>query len=164
MADGMIEPYWISQAPGEFLIYLWFMGLVHAVVVEAVLLFATPLFFVRRRAYLVFVRGFFVFNILLLCVSVMLNALWSCTIWGNLYFSTDYVVDFIPVWPITQHRIDFAFNDTPGQILHGLSIWHVRAVWLAFAFAAWAVTAFLYSRIRRIWNKGTLNKTAAIRE
>lgn len=153
-----MESYSIADAPGEILLYIGFMGLFHAAIVIAGLLLALPLLLGRKRRYLVFVRGFFVFNALLLVVSAMLNALWSCTIWGSLYFSTDYVVDFSPFWPITKHLIDMPFGDMTGRIFLGLNIRHVQAVWFAFAFAAWTTAVFLYSRFRRFWTKRNLEQ------
>jgi hypothetical protein len=149
----MIEPYPIIEAPLEALLYAGFFGLVHAAIAGAGLVIGTPLLRYGWRRYLSFARAFVVFNICLLVTSSIMNAIWSCTIWGRVYFSTDYVVDFNPLYPISQAWIEVPFGDVKGKIFPGFSIAHVRAAWFAFAFAAWAGSIFLYSRTRRLWIK-----------
>src|SRR5690606_17432133 len=97
-----------------------------------------------------FARGFAVFNLLFVVVCAFFNLLWSYTVWGRVYFSTDYVTDFSPFWPITQRYIELPFGEMTGAIFPGFSIWHVHVIWFLFAFAAWCVTCFLSSRIRRV--------------
>jgi hypothetical protein len=158
----MIESYPMSAAPIEAFGYFVVMGFFHLAVMIAVLLLAVPLLFVSRRMYFVYTRGFCVFNVLLLVLSSILNGVWSCAIWGNIYFSTDYVIDFTPFWPITQNLIDMSFGDVSGDIFYGLSILHVQAIWLGFAFAAWAGTVFLYSKTRRLWNMKNIEQKNAV--
>ena len=136
----------------ELLIYFSLMGIVHAAITVAGLAIASPMLFFNATRYLVFARGYIVFNLILVFVCALLNLLWSYAVWGVVYFSTDYVTDFSPFWPITQHMIDSPFCDMTGKIFHGLNILHVQAIWLLFAFTAWASTIFLYSRLRRIWS------------
>ena len=149
----MIEPYSIIESPLEALLYVWFFGLVHACILGAGLVLATPLLFRGWRRYLIFARAFIVLNLLFLVASAVLNAVWSCSIWGRVYFSTDYVVDFNPFYPISQSWIEVPFGNMVGRIFPGFTITHVRAAWFVFSFAAWAGSIFLYSRIRRLWTK-----------
>ncbi len=154
----MIEPFPIIEAPVEALLYVLFFGLVHAAILAAGLVLATPLFRYGWKQYLIFARAFVVFNVCLLVTSAIMNAIWSCTIWGRVYFSTDYVADFNPFYPIGQAYIESSFGDMKGRILSGFSIGYVRAAWFAFAFAAWVGTALLYSGIRRLWTRMTSNR------
>lgn len=147
----MIETYSIIEAPLEALLYASFFGLVHAIIAGAGLVIGIPLLRHGWRRYLIFAGAFVVFNICFLVTSAIMNAIWSCTIWGRVYFSTDYVVDFNPFYPISQAWIEVPFGDVEGKIFPGFSIVHVRAAWFVFAFAAWAGSIFLYSRIRRLW-------------
>jgi hypothetical protein len=85
---------------------------------------------------------------LLLVVGSVANGLWSCLVWGRLYFSTDYVFDFSPFWPITQKVIDAPFGDMCGQ-LFGVSLLQLQLVWLLFAVVTWTATILLYRLISR---------------
>lgn len=82
------------------------------------------------------------FLALLLVVGALVNGLWSCLIWGRLYWSTDYVFDFSPFWPITQSVIDAQFGNLRGA-LFGVTIRELQAVWLLFALVAWGATVGL---------------------
>ena len=145
---SLIHPYSWSEFPAECLIYLWVMGLVHlAVLAIGCLVFAAaatwqPGTFLRRLRRLGLFLG------LLLIVGSISNGLWSCSIWGRLYFSTDYVFDFNPFWPITQKVIDTPFGDMRGQ-LFGVSLFQLQLVWLLFATGTWATTIILFRLICR---------------
>jgi hypothetical protein len=69
-------------------------------------------------------------------------------IFGRLYWSTDYVSDFNPFWPITQAVLDARFGDQVGGLL-GVSLHQLQAIWLLFAVAAWLSGFALYRLIRR---------------
>lgn len=79
---------------------------------------------------------------LLLIVGSLFHLMWSYLIWGRIYFSADYFVDFTPFWPITQARVDMVFGNTRGQLL-GVSLFQLQLVWLFFAAGTWGVTIFL---------------------
>jgi hypothetical protein len=85
---------------------------------------------------------------LLLVVGSIANGLWSCLVWGRFYFSTDYVFDFSPFWPITQKVIDAPFGEMRGQ-LFGVSLFQLQLVWLLFATGTWTVSILLYRLICR---------------
>lgn len=68
--------------------------------------------------------------------------------WGRLYYSTDYVFDFSPVWPITQRIIDMPFGEQRGQ-LFGVTLVQLQLVWLTFALGTWGVTAFFYKAMHQ---------------
>ncbi len=147
----MTDPYPITAIPAEALFYAVYWGLVHAVVAVAVLALATPMLRRGWRRYFTFARAFVTFSICLLLASALANGIWSCAIWGRVYFSTDYFVDFNPFYPISQTWIEIPFGGVKGKIFPGFTITHVRVAWFLFAFASWASAIFLYSRIRRLW-------------
>lgn len=149
----MIEPYPIIEAPIEALLYAMSFGVAHSVIAGIVLVLGTPLLRNGRKRYLTFARAVIVFNICFLLAGAIMNGIWSCSIWGRVYFSTDYVVDFNPFYPISQAWIEIPFGDVEGKIFPGFTITHVRVAWFLFAFASWASAIFLYSRIRRLWTR-----------
>jgi hypothetical protein len=138
-----IQPYPWSEFPMECLMYLLMMGGFHFLVfiVGSGALWVSAVWqrgtFTRRVARLGLFFG------LLLVVGSIANGLWSCLVWGRLYYSTDYVFDFSPFWPITQKVIDAPFGDTRGQLL-GSSLLQLQLVWLLFAGFTWAVAIFFY--------------------
>lgn len=133
--------------------YAMLMGLVHGLVVVGAALLATPVLFVCRRKYWMFLRGFAVFNALLLVCGTVANLLWDRFIFGNVYVSTDYVFDFTPFLPITQAWVDAPWGNQTGAIYQGLNILHVQIIWFAFAFATWMTAIYLYERVRRFWTR-----------
>ncbi len=94
------------------------------------------------------VGRFAVFNALLLVVGALFNGVWSCTIWGRFYYSTDYVFDFTPFWPITQRVIDAPFGNERGQLL-GITLFELQLIWLAFALGTWTIAIFLYKKLKK---------------
>ena len=102
----------------------------------------------QRGTFLRRAGRFGLFVGLLLIVGSLANGLWSCLVWGRLYFSTDYVFDFSPLWPITQKVIDAPFGDMRGQLL-GVSLFQLQLVWLLFAVGTCAITIVLYRLICR---------------
>jgi len=149
----MFEPYPLTSVPIEAFLYTCFFGLIHAAIAGAGLVLGTPILFRGWRRYLTFARAFIVLSICFFITSALINGIWSSTIWGRVYFSTDYVVDFNPFYPISQAWIEIPFGDVEGKILPGFTIFHVRMAWFLFAFASWASAFFLYSRTRRLWTR-----------
>jgi hypothetical protein len=126
--------------------YIFFFGCITLAVLGVLAALLTKqlikqlVIFLRQFARL----GFFL--AVLLIVGSIHNGLWSCLIWGRLYYSTDYWIDFFPFWPITQSVIDAEFGDGPGKLL-GVSLLQLQLVWLLFASSTWIVTIILYRRI-----------------
>lgn len=102
------------------------------------------------------IARFAVFNALLLGVGAIFDGVWSCTIWGRFYDSTDYVFDFTPFWPITQGIIDRPWGNERGQLL-GISLFQLQLIWLVFALGVWTTTIFLYRLAMRKRAATTLN-------
>ena len=138
-----IAPYSWSEFPFECGIYFVFMGVLHlGLFAIGSLIFAV--FAIRQRGrFLRRVDRLGLFLGLLLLVGSVANGLWSCFVWGRLYYSTDYVFDFSSFWPITQWTIDGPFGTERGQLL-GASLFQVQLVWLLFAAGTWTATILLY--------------------
>ncbi|MGI6100599.1 MAG: hypothetical protein GX174_04835 [Lentisphaerae bacterium] len=157
----LVKGAWNMSPDPVFLIlaYGHVMGLFHLALVAVALILALPWRFVSKQKYVIFARGFFVFNATLWLCGMVANLLWDTFIFGRLYTSTDYVFDFFPFFPITQGYIDRPWGDETGQIFHGLNIRHIQLIWLLFACITWLATFFLYSRVPRVWINRTSNIT-----
>ena len=112
--------------------YFALMGVLHLAMFAVGCLILGALAIRQRGTFLRRVGRLGLFLGLLLIVGSIFNGLWSCLIWGRLYFSTDYVFDFSPFWPITQKVIDAPFGDMRGE-LFGVSLFQLQLVWLLFA-------------------------------
>jgi hypothetical protein len=149
-----------SQFPFECLLYLIVAGLLQLIAFGIGCLALAVIQRKQPGTWLRCVGRFGLFLGLLLLVGSLFNGLWSCLVWGRLYYSTDYFVDFAPFWPITQERIDRPFGDLRGQILTG-SLFQLELVWLLFALSTWGVTIYLYRTLHRtISSKKSLEPTS----
>ena len=135
-----------SDFPVECIWYFTVMGVFHIAIFAVEVLVLAALAIKQRRDFIKRVGRFGLFMGLLLIVGSVLNGVWSCAIWGRLYYSTDYVFDFSPFWPITQTRIDARFGDKQGHLI-GVSIFQLQHIWLLFALATWAATISSYRYI-----------------
>lgn len=138
-----IHPYSWSEFPTECLIYLSIMGALHLALFAAGCAVFAVLTIWRRGTFLRRVRRFGLFLGLLLVTGSVANGFWSSLVWGRLYYSTDYVFDFSPFWPITQKLIDAPFGDMRGQLL-GVSLFQLQLVWMLFALATWTLTIVMF--------------------
>jgi hypothetical protein len=143
-----IQPYSWSEFPTECMYYFMLMGLLHLTLFVVGCLVFAVLAIRHRGTFLRRVGRFGLFLGLLLVVGSVANGFWSCLVWGRLYFSTDYVFDFSPFWPITQKLIDAPFGDMHGQLL-GVSLLQLQLVWLLFAAGTWTATIVLYRLVCR---------------
>src|SRR5215471_15531224 len=133
------HPHRWSEFPAECLWYFVPMGVLHLAAFVIGCLVIAGLAIRQRGTFVRRVGRFGLFVGLLLVVGSLASGFWSCLVWGRLYFSTDYVFDFSPFWPITQARIDAPFGNMRGQLL-GTSLFQLQLVWFCFAAATWAVT------------------------
>jgi hypothetical protein len=132
-----------------------------AVMWMAHLLWCVPyywVFILTQKGSLGESRRLALFWILLFFVAVIFNGVWSCSVWGRLYDSTDYVCDFSPFWPITQGVIDAPWGNDHGHLL-GIKLWQLNLVWLVFAAGTWMTTIWLYRMICRRWSFAPKNST-----
>jgi hypothetical protein len=86
---------------------------------------------------------------LLLIIGSLANGLWSCSVWGRLYRSSETVFDFSPFWPITRSGIDSPFDEDMTGQLFGVSIFQLQLFWLLFAAGTWTATIISYLLICR---------------
>jgi hypothetical protein len=144
-------------------LYFALMGALHLAIFAVDCLILGALAVRQRGTFLRRVGRFGLFMGLLLIVGSVFNGVWSCIIWGRLYFSTDYTFDFSPFWPISQKTIDAPFGDMRGE-LFGVSLFQLQLVWLLFASGTWAVAIVLYRLVcrRPPANKSLHAKAAAL--
>lgn len=145
--NPVIHPHSWTEFFVECFFYLVPLGVAH------VLAFIAGSFVIAvfswRQSHILFqrIRRLLMFLALLLLVGSLFNGAWSCVVWGRLYYSTDYVFDFTPFWPITQRVIDMPFGDQRGQ-LFGVTLSQLNLVWFLFALGTWGTTALLYRAVR----------------
>jgi hypothetical protein len=133
----------------ECMIHVLFMGVFYLVVFAAVCIVLAALAVWQRGTFLRRAVHFGLFAILLLTAGALFNGLWSCMVWGRLYFSRDYVLDFSPLWPVSQSVIDAPFGNMRGQLL-GVSLFQLQLVWLFFAAGTWSAAILSYRICRRL--------------
>lgn len=132
----------------ECLLYVLFIG---TVVIILFFIGSILLFLFSRKSVGVLrkrIGHFGLFLLLFLIVGSLVNGVWSCLIYGHIYDSRDYVVDFMPFWPVAMNP------DLPRVEGYGTTLTEVNAIWFAFAIFTWAVTVVLY----RLFLKTLQNK------
>jgi hypothetical protein len=105
--------------------------------------------FYRRGYFWQWTRRWAIFNVCLFITAGLANGLWSCLVFGRLYWSSDYVFDLTPFWPVTQRTIDAPFGDQVGG-LFGISLLHLQALWMLFAICTWVAAFALYRVCRNL--------------
>jgi hypothetical protein len=143
-----LETYTLRDFPLECLYYLIPMSIVHLVVFA---IGCIALAFISERlhaSYRQLCIRWALFSVVFLITASIANGVWSYLIFGRLYFSTDYVFDFSPFWPITQRVIDARFGDQVGQ-LYGITLAQLQIIWFVFALLTWFVAGVIYSILRR---------------
>lgn len=140
-----IETYGPLSYPQECFAYSLFGGTVHVAFFLAGVLVLGALSIIQGGHFLRWQRRWAVFNLSFFVAASLVNGAWSCLVFGRLYWSTDYVSDFLPFWPITQSVLDARFGDQAGGLL-GISLLQLQALWVPFAACAWI---FGYAGYRR---------------
>ena len=138
-----MQPIPWSKFPDECLLYFMLMGVLSLVVFGAVCIVLAAVAVWQRGTVFRRAVHFGLFAILLLTAGSFFNGLWSCMVWGRLYFSTDYLIDFSPFWPVTQRVIEAPFGFMRGRLL-GASLFQVQLIWLVFAAGTWTTAIFFY--------------------
>ena len=128
--------------PQECLYYLFPGLLIHLIVL--VISLGLILVFSSSRCYPTRISTILVFNVVFLFLSMLANGIWSCQVWGNLYYSTDYISDFSPLYPIRQAVIDMPFGHQVGS-LNGISLLNLNLTWMIFTVITW-VASILVAR------------------
>jgi hypothetical protein len=73
---------------------------------------------------------------------MLVNGLWSCFIWGHLYWSVDYTSDFSAFIPITSGQIDYSWGPEMSGGLNGITLLQLNLIWAVFAVSAWTLAFF----------------------
>lgn len=100
------------------------------------------------------VKTVLLFHGFLLVFAMLANGVWSCSVWGNLYWSVDYTSDFSAFYPITRGVIDYSWGEEMSGGLRDVSLTELNFVWFGFVLVVWAAglaaTYFLLERRGRI--------------
>ena len=87
--------------------------------------------------------GLLLFHTSLLLCAMLANGIWSCTVWGRLYWSVDYVSDFSPFYPIRQSVVDYSWGAEMTGALNGITLTQLNLWWLLFAVLTWTLALML---------------------
>jgi len=94
------------------------------------------------------------FNAIFYIVAMLVNGVWSCSIFGNYYWSVDYVSDFSPFYPIREGVITYSWGEEmTGGLKDGFSLKQLNSIWAAFASVTWGLAflvTFMLSKVRRV--------------
>ena len=83
-----------------------------------------------------------IFQLWLLISAMIVNGIWSCTIWGNLYWSVDYTSDFSVFMPIRRWQVEYSWGPEMSGGLNGITLTQLNLVWTIFAISAWMIALF----------------------
>jgi hypothetical protein len=133
-----IETYGPLAYPMECFCYWLFGGSAHGALFLTGVIAISAVSIIRRGHFLQWLSRWAVFNVSFFVAASLVNGAWSCLVFGRLYWSTDYVSDFFPFWPITQSVLDARFGDQVGGLL-GISLLQLQALWVPFAVSAWVL-------------------------
>jgi hypothetical protein len=143
------ETHGLLSYPIECAWYWGPMSVVHAALFVVGVLCITALALWSRGHFRRRCRRWAIFNVCFFLTAGLVNGLWSCLVFGHLYWTTDYVFDFTPFWPVTQSLLDARFGDQVGGLL-GISLFQLQALWLLFAISAWLGAFTLYRVCRNL--------------
>ena len=139
----------LAEAPVTTLLYLMLVGGFYLALVTFV---CCPVCLIRHgfrtRSSLAAIWRAVIFFALLLIFGALAQFIWTTTIWGRFYYSTDYVYGYMPFIPMTQRIIDFEFAGKRGA-LNGISLTTLNCIWLAITIPVWACTVWAYRRVFR---------------
>lgn len=86
-----------------------------------------------------------IFQGYLLIIAMLVNGIWSCSIWGKLYWSVDYTADFSAFFPITPRKIVYSWGPELSGGLNKISLTVLNLIWAFFAVITWGL-AFIATR------------------
>lgn len=132
-----------SSFIGESVFYLFPGLLTHAIFLVISMALIIP--FDSSRFYPSKISTILIFNTAFMLFAMMSNGVWSCLVWGSSYYSTDYISDFSPFYPIRQGVIDSRFGDEIGS-LNNISLASLNSTWFFYALLTW-VMSFLATRM-----------------
>ena len=82
-------------------------------------------------------RSVLLFHTCLIITAMLANGIWSCTIWGNYYWTVDYTSDFSAFTPIARVQIDYSWGEDITGGLNGVSLVQLNQIWLGFVAFTW---------------------------
>ncbi len=150
--DWPPDPKSWLEYPAECLWYL-IPGLLY----HAAILLASPLLIAIVRVltrYRPRSSTTLIFQGYLLLAAMIVNGVWSCAVWGHLYWSVDYTADFSVFLPITTNQIEYSWEQIAGG-LNGITLTQLNVIWAIFAASAWLlsfVATWLTIRIKPSFN------------
>jgi hypothetical protein len=83
-----------------------------------------------------------IFQAYLIIFAMIANGIWSCIVWGNLYWSVDYTSDFSVFMPIRRSRVEYSWGTEMAGGLNGITLTQLNLVWALFAVSAWIIAFF----------------------
>lgn len=127
------------EFPAECLWYLLPGVVFHAIgfIVSLIVIMALGRFISRLPSLSVLT----VFHLYLLIFAMIANGVWSCTIWGNLYWSVDYTSDFSVYMPVRRWQVEYSWGPEMSGGLNGITLAQLNLVWAVFALLAWILAA-----------------------
>jgi hypothetical protein len=138
-----MERYGLGSYLSECLVYFKVMIILHfcAFFVGCLVLLLLNKRSLRDSVERVIRLGLFIG--LLLIVSSLFNGLWSCLIFDHFYYSTDYIVDFTPFYPVTLVAHSPKVIDIYGRPF-GTTFVTINIIWFLFTLCTWGGAIFLY--------------------
>ncbi len=129
-----------------FSIYFFFAGVFHVASFVLLALLLSPIAFRSSARYLFLMERIGLFSSLLLLTGSLVNGVWMGAVYNRLYSSQDTVVDCYAFIPFGQWVLDQEYGNETGALLNGAELWHLQALWLLFAAAAWGMAVLGYRR------------------
>lgn len=79
----------------------------------------------------------------LLMVAMIANGLWSCAVWGNHYWSVDYISDFSVFFPISRATIKHSWGSEMSGGFNGVTLAELNLIWVGFGVGVWLIALAL---------------------
>lgn len=134
-----MTPKPLNEFGSEMGWYLVLMGVPHLLVVVVLCGIALALKLIWHVGIgrlwlpiLIFSAGFWF-------LSGIAHAIWSCFVWGNLYWTPDYLIGFTPFKIFTSKDLDIPFGSQKAQLLNG-TLFQIQVVWFVL-FASVSVAS-----------------------
>lgn len=99
----------------------------------------TALVFRRCPWFRTAIKVIWIFAAMLLCTGILLNIIWTLTVFDHFYWVGDYAgFQCSPFGVILR---DNSFG--PVEFFYDMTKWHIRAFWLIYALLAWGSAILL---------------------
>ncbi|MEK6692733.1 MAG: hypothetical protein AABY44_04825 [Nitrospirota bacterium] len=130
---------------GEAFFYFLFSGIVFSPlwVIIIILMLAFKVNTGYYKHFFLLKRILF-FTILLYLWGAVGDTLWFTLITDKLYIRADPTTNYIPIVPFGWWAIDEMCG---GRLVDGISIWHLRGLWLIWSIVIWFIAIITYRLI-----------------